>query len=1356
MRKETSDSQPAAPSHGAAQWGTRFARAFLWLIGTFVLLLAVLVSTLYFAVRTETGTRLLWDNLSRLIPGQISGELIDGTLGNGLTLRNVRYVNGETVFRIDRLRARWILTNDPLALTVQYLRIGTVEARLAPSPDDDKPPVLPQRLTLPLALDLREVLVNKVVIRREDKETVYSNIRLQARSDSVNHVLQSLEADTPVGHASAHLKLNGNAPFESTGTASLSGTLKDQQYKLRTDLSGTLSALSLKVNAASGDFNGKADIQATPFDRVPVRRAEIHVDAFNPNTFNPAWPKARLTMDTLLAPVSEHAEKDMKSPLAVAGPVTLVNAQPGPWNEGLLPLASAKAEILLTKSVRRLSQLTIRLDGNATLSGAGEFDEKGRGQLALTADALDLHALHSALKPTELDGPISVKLADTSQTLDLKLSDSDIGVEAQAQFVPEQITLRQATLSSGEAQLQVSGQMARGEKSDFALKGTLRQFDPSRFLAQQAAPEKRGSKGKTKSRNKSGNNRDSKRTPPKTRSPFQANINMELQAQGSLKPELNAGLDFDIKDSSYAGQPMTGSGQLQVSGKRMLSGDAQLRIAGNRASLKGSFGEPPNQLAFDIDAPALARLGFGLSGAVKATGVLRGTVDQPHLTASYNARNLKAGDLAVASLTGNAAFGGLPESAPDAETRLKLDARDLRSSGVRMNALNIDMNGTYSNHSLRIAAAGTLGALRADLSAAAQGRLQRTEQGLAWAGTVSRLENRSTPQMSLGAPVAVDYAPGRVEIGSARVTLARALIRLQHLRYDGESLSTAGSVSQLDTAHLLSIYREFSDAPLPLDSTLVLNGEWDLVLGKTPGGSARIERTRGDLSVKRDAREIPLGINQLALRANLDGKQISLEAAAQATRIGRFDGQGSIALEPEARLSLPDQGSALSARIRAQIPKLQNLTALAGPTVNIDGVATADMTISGSMGDPVLSGTVNGDRLGLTLYDQGVRLRDGIARLRIDNDIVDIQQFELRGGKGFLRATGRIPLDRSSPDLKANIVADKLQILSGPAGRLTLSGQATASNVDQQLFIGGKFTVDRALFTLPEKRAPELSDDVVIIRDSKSGKQDEAPGTDQEKPAGPFSPRVSIVVDLGDRFLFEGAGADLRLAGTIRIESAPGETLQAYGTVRVVEGMYEAFGAELEIERGILNFQGPLNNPNINILAMRREQEVAAGVQITGTIKQPRVELVSEPAVSEDEKLSWLVFGRPGGGTDTGQAQSAAKGAALGLLNKLGGNRIGEKLGLDEFSIGKSEFGLDGAQVVNLGKELTDRLFIGFEQSLASAASVVKLTYELSRHWSVVLRGGDVTGIDMAFNKRFDHILRPQRKQASPNEASGK
>jgi translocation and assembly module TamB len=314
-------------------------------------------------------------------------------------------------------------------------------------------------------------------------------------------------------------------------------------------------------------------------------------------------------------------------------------------------------------------------------------------------------------------------------------------------------------------------------------------------------------------------------------------------------------------------------------------------------------------------------------------------------------------------------------------------------------------------------------------------------------------------------------------------------------------------------------------------------------------------------------------------------------------------------------------------------------------------------------------------------------------------------------------------------------------LLADPSAQLTVSGQAMVANVNDELRVTGRFTVDHGLFNLPEKSAPKLSDDVVVYRDGDKPAKPAPRGQEGagQRAAGPFAPHVDVQVDMGGDFWFRGAGANLRLAGTLNIRSAPGQTLQAIGTVHIAEGSYKAFGAELAIERGIINFQGPLNNPNLNILAMRRNQDVAAGVQVTGTVNDPRVTLVSEPNVADEEKLSWLVFGHGGSSAGTG-ADSAARGAALGLLNKLGGDKLAKHVGLDQLSIGASEYGVAGEQVVSLGKNISDRLAIGYEQSLAGASGVVRLTWRIGRFWSVVLRGGQIGGLDLNYSRRFDRL----------------
>ena len=82
------------------------------------------------------------------------------------------------------------------------------------------------------------------------------------------------------------------------------------------------------------------------------------------------------------------------------------------------------------------------------------------------------------------------------------------------------------------------------------------------------------------------------------------------------------------------------------------------------------------------------------------------------------------------------------------------------------------------------------------------------------------------------------------------------------------------------------------------------------------------------------------------------------------------------------------------------------------------------------------------------------------------------------------------------------------------------------------------------------------------------------------------------------------------------------------GSIRTVRGTYFAFGQRLDIDRGQLIFDGPLDNPGLDIVALRRNLAVEAGVAVTGTVKVPVIQLTSNPPVPDSEKLSWLVLGQ--------------------------------------------------------------------------------------------------------------------------------
>ncbi|WP_192804973.1 translocation/assembly module TamB domain-containing protein [Noviherbaspirillum aerium] len=1314
MQDAQSTTSPPSTRPGSRPPRRGARRVLVWLAAILGLLAVILAAAAFVLLRTEWGARTLWENAARFVPGGLSGEYQGGSLTEGIRLRNVAYSDEGMQIRIDSLDAAWRFSWSPAGLHIRSLQVGTVDVTLQPTPPDKEPAKLPAQIRLPIQLELERATVQQVLLHQDGKDSRYADIRLSASSDKVHHQLRLENAITPYGTAKASLQLTGDQPFPVKGTASLASQYREQPVEVSTSLDGSLQDLAVKLGVSGKGLDGNADIQATPFADVPLRQAQVRIRGFDPRAINPEWPQARLDVDASLQPAGNSGNQ---AELVVAGPVEIRNAEPGPIDEARVPLKSARADVRLDADLQRLESFQANLSGDATLQGSGELRAGGNGEFSFRASKLDLHALHGALVTTSMSGPIDVKLKDGTQVVQLDLTGPKLSARVDATLDPANMTLHAARLGTGPAALTVNGNLARTDPSTFSFSGALSKFDPALVLA----------------------NIQPAQLDAKTRSrvaAIDANINMQFKADGRLSPEPAAKIRFDVQDSRYAGLPLTGGGLVQFEGKRILPSDAKLSIAGNDISLKGSFGQPSDRLAFNADAPALGRLGYGLSGLLRASGELGGTTDNPRIDARYHAENLAFGSHRLALLDGSAKVNGLPGSAPDAGIALDLKARDVRSGDIRLANASAAIDGRYSQHTARLEADGRLRGAQLDLTLAAQGNLQQQKQGFSWNGTVRTLENRGLPKLSLASPVEVSVAPDKVAVGAAQLSFAEARINLQALDYANGRLRSEGAFSALDIGRVLALQQQITGTKPPVDTNLVLDGSWNLTLADKADGFLRIDRRSGDIKLPGPLAGNMLGLEALSLRADLQGEKVALSTQARARRIGSLDGRGTVALQQQNGSWTIAPDAAVDGRVTASIPRLSDIAAMAGPSIALNGQVGFDIGVGGSLAKPNISGNINGDKLSLTLYEQGVRLNDGTARIVVDNNVIDLREVIFHGGDGTLRMAGRVPLFDESQGLQATITADKLQLLASPSGQLTVSGQATAARVNEQMQVVGNFTVDRALFSLPEKTAPKLDGDVVVIRGDQPPPKRPAAG--EAPKASPYAPRIDVTVGLGDDFRFAGAGADLRLVGSVRVRGEPAESPQAFGTVRIAEGTYEAFGTELEVERGVITFQGPLANPNLNILAMRRKQEVAAGVQITGTVSQPRVQLVSEPNVAEEEKLSWLIFGRSGGGAAQGQAQAAAKGAALGLLNKFGGSRIAKGFGLDEFSIGSSESGLGSDQVVNLGKELTDRLFIGYEQSLAGAESVLKLTYELSRYWTVVVRGGTIAGLDLFYNRRFD------------------
>jgi translocation and assembly module TamB len=173
---------------------------------------------------------------------------------------------------------------------------------------------------------------------------------------------------------------------------------------------------------------------------------------------------------------------------------------------------------------------------------------------------------------------------------------------------------------------------------------------------------------------------------------------------------------------------------------------------------------------------------------------------------------------------------------------------------------------------------------------------------------------------------------------------------------------------------------------------------------------------------------------------------------------------------------------------------------------------------------------------------------------------------------------------------------------------------------------------------------------------------------------------------------------------------------------------------------------GPITQPALDVRAVRRPREdILVGANVQGTLETPSFELFSEPSMTQQEQLSWLVLGRSLEETPEGQENALSQAAlAMGLR---GGDflakNIGQRVGLDQFGVetGSGEAGApsDSSEAaLVIGKYLSPKLYVSYGVGLFTPESVLEMQYELSRNWTIVTQSsGDATGGDVLYTVEF-------------------
>jgi translocation and assembly module TamB len=964
---------------------------------------------------------------------------------------------------------------------------------------------------------------------------------------------------------------------------------------------------------------------------------------------------------------------------AVAGELKLSNGLAGTLDASRLPLREAQASFEGVPEALVLKSLRLNLANAGQLSGKGDL-RQGKLALTLTTSALDLRGIYATLAATRLAGELEFDAQAATQDLRADLREGAYRVRIDASHRDDAVQVRDAKVSIGGSEVALSGAISLGQQREFRAEGKLLRFDPSRLGDYPAAL-----------------------------------INGAFSASGHLSPHPEAALQFSLADSLYRGHRLQGSGKASISPERIQDSSIVLELGANRLSAKGAFGAAGDTMDWSLDAVNLGELAAEFGGRLRASGRLEGTIDEPSGSFRAEARNIAwAGKHRIAEFNAE----GKVEKGIDGPLALSATLRDYRSGTLRIQAASLAAKGRRSDHEMSFAARNAAIDLRAALAGA-------WHAGAGWSGRILSFENSGRYAAALEAPASLAIKGADFTLGAASLRFARGTVHIAEFSRRAGGLFSAGSLSGLDSAYLLGL----TDRAIAISSTLTLGGMWKLAATNTINGELELKREQGDLTMLAEP-PTAVGLSRLIVSATVVDDRLSAKLDAAGTALGTVSATVRTTLAHRgASVGVPGY-AALSFDGEVTMPSLAWAMPLMGERMVIDGALKGKFAGSGTVDRPVLSGSIAGDGFKFEYPEQGIYLKNGSVRASLQENKLLLDRIVLHGGEGALEGNGSVAWESGKVDARIALTANKLEVLRHLDRHLILSGNAEATLQDGSARLNATLKADRGEFTLPEAGAPTLSSDVVVL--GREG--------DGAKKESRFAADLELKLDLGAQFHLKGKGLDARLAGAVSVSAKSKAPTTASGSIRVAQGTYSAYGQRLVIDRGVLNFAGPLDNPGLDIVALRKKLAVEAGVAIRGTALAPQISLVSNPPVPDSEKLSWLVLGRGMEGanrTDLALLQTAA-GALLARGESMTlQSRIANAAGLDEFSVGGSgSSGLEST-VLTLGKRLSSRAYLTVEQGIGAATHLVKISYALTPRISVRAETGTDSAVDAFYTFSF-------------------
>ncbi|MEP4890242.1 MAG: translocation/assembly module TamB domain-containing protein [Aliiglaciecola sp.] len=774
---------------------------------------------------------------------------------------------------------------------------------------------------------------------------------------------------------------------------------------------------------------------------------------------------------------------------------------------------------------------------------------------------------------------------------------------------------------------------------------------------------------------------------------LEGNINATLKHNGVYGPKtLQANVQQLSADGDWLGYPLEANGQAFYDKSTGLEiPDLVLSNGDNRLSINGKL-DSQNALEaiINLDGQELTQLYPDLQGNTELNASISGTLTEPTIDYQFSASQLKFQTISLSSLVSN----GQVKWDKNKQFDIRTDLEQLVINQQLINNVQIELSGDGEQHELI-----TLVDSQAfKINSRIEGQLEQTK----WTG--SWVEGNFTSQWGAYSleqqkpQLIADWQNHHYQIDAhcwndqqAELCVNQASFKDQVAQFDvhGNQLELLQVVSQF--------VPQLQNISTDTQFYFTAKGKW--VADTLPVATIAGHFSPSNITIKGLKKTIKM--QTLAFDMSIDGEQL----------VSHFDfqTQASGAIDLDLTINELEQKRSLQGKVKLTQILAKPYQELIPQLTELSGSVNGDLALSGDLETPLLNGKLQlknfnftGEQIPGRVSDWNQDMEFGGQSAKLNGD------FKFGNGEGSSSGS----LDWSEQLIgDFNLKGDTFELEYRDIVRTRFSPNLQIDMTQDAINVSGNADVFYARIKvkdLPEN-AQSPSEDTVILNEPIAEK------TATRDLNMVFS--VNIDPQKSDDVKLDAFGLETDLRGAIELKQS-NQKLTGNGSLSLINGTYQAYGQDLVIQKGNIIFSGPLDNPRLDIRAIRdetkTEDNVIAGVKVTGAAEQPSVEIFSEPTLIQSEALSYLLMGRSLGSESQASNDQVLAAALLsqglkGSENKV--DQLGRKLGIEDLALGANS-GDDGTQI-SLSGNIAPGVQLRYGVNVFDSSTEVALRYQI-------------------------------------------